>query len=58
MGVTLDEDDDDPKIVERMLAKAELDVELDEDEKVLLQVPVLLTVMLVQLAKFTTFQPE
>jgi len=41
-----------------MLAKAELDVELDEDEKVLLQVPVLLTVMLVQLAKFTTFQPE
>lgn len=60
MGVTLEDLDDDIRMVESMLDNCELEVEVDEeedDEKVLVQVPVLFTVMLEQLPRLTTFQP-
>lgn len=62
MGVTLEDLDDDTKMDESMLDNWELEVEVDEDvdevdEKVLVQVPVLFTVMLEQLPRLTTFQP-
>ena len=61
MGVTLEDLDDDIRMVESMLDNCELEVEVDEeedDEKVLVQVPVLFTVMLEQLPRLTTFQLE
>lgn len=62
MGVTLEDLDVDTKMDESMLDNWELEVEVDEDvdevdEKVLVQVPVLFTVMLEQLPRLTTFQP-